>query len=269
MAFAIAILWRPASIIALLFCVYPFEQWAQAKSSFFQQHSAAINFGFGALVLLALAVVILQGKNPLNPMTGATWCWLGLCVYAAISCTWAPERQTSLFLFRYHLPYMVTIAGIIPLIVQDSRDVRYALKLTLFFGTLVMLLLLFGTRVHAFGRTIVVEEGRGVVNRVGEQTTRMTPLIVASMGAHILMIGVLMNFVGIGRVWQVLRWVVGFLALALIFRTQSRGQLIAAMIAMLALVPYSRRSKRLTGLVATVFTIALVLTIMVFAYQGS
>ena len=49
---------------------------------------------------------------------------------------------------------------------------RFALKLTLFFGVFVMLLLLFGTQIHAWGRTIEVEEGLGVVDRVGRQKTR-------------------------------------------------------------------------------------------------
>ena len=72
-------------------------------------------------------------------------------------------------MLRYHLPYIVTFVGLIPLIVQDPRDVKLVLKLTLFFGTFVMLLLLLGTRVHAWGRTIVVEEGMGVLDRVGNQ----------------------------------------------------------------------------------------------------
>ncbi len=267
-AFGVAILWRPASVLALAFCVYPFEQWAQANSVFFQQHSAAMNYGTGVLALLALAVVILRGRNPLNPVTGATWCWLALYVYAAVSCVWAANRELSVFLFKYHLPYMVTMVGILPLIVQDFRDVRYALKLTLFAGTFVLLLLFFGTRVHEWGRTIVVEEGAGVVDRVGGHNTRMTPLMVASMAGQILLIAVLMNFVGIGRLWQVLRWGIGFVALALIFRSQSRGQLIAATMAVIALVPYSRGSKKITGPVMAFATIVLVIALAVLAYNA-
>ena len=265
-AFACAVMWRPASIIALAVCVYPFEQWAQAKSVFFQTHSATINYGMGALALLAVALVMLQGKNPLNPMTGAGWCMLALYVFSGISCLWAPERATSLFLFRYHLPYFVTFVGLVPLIVQDPRDVRYALKLTLFFGVVVMLLLFFGTRIHAWGRTIVVEEGMGVIDRVGQTKTRLGPLAVASMAGHIMMIGVLMNFVGVGRIWQFLRWFVVFVALALIIRSQSRGQLIGAVMATMALIPYSRGNKRFTGVVIALATIGLTVVALIVAF---
>ena len=94
-AFTLAVLWRPSSVVALAFCVYPFEQWAQAKSVFFQRHSAIMNYGLGELTLLALVLIILRGKNPLNPMTGAAWTWLALFVYAGVSCMWSPDRDIS------------------------------------------------------------------------------------------------------------------------------------------------------------------------------
>ncbi len=214
------------------------------------------------------ALIVLKGKNPLNPMTGAAWTWLALFMYAVISCVWSPNRETSLFLLKYHLPYIITFVGLIPLIVQDPRDVRYVLKLTLFFGTFVMLLLLLGTRIHAWGRTIVIEQGMGVMDRVGNQRARLGPLAVASMAGQIMIIGVLMNFVGIGRVWQLLRWFVGFLALALIFRSQSRGQLIAAILAMMSLIPYGRGTKRITSLVVGLTSIALIMVTTIIAFNA-
>ncbi len=60
-AFTVAVLWRPSSVIALALCVYPFEQWAQAKSVFFQRHSAVMNYGVGMLALLALRADCAEG----------------------------------------------------------------------------------------------------------------------------------------------------------------------------------------------------------------
>ena len=47
---------------------------------------------------------------------------------------------------------------------------------------------------------------------------------------------------------KLLRWFVVFVALALIVRSQSRGQLIARLLAVMALIPYSRGNKQLDGL---------------------
>jgi hypothetical protein len=199
-------------------------------------------------------------------MTGAAWSLLALYVFAAVSCVWSTDRETSIFLFKYHLPYIVTFVGLIPLIVQDSSDVRYALRTTLYFGFFVLLLLLFGTQIHAWGRTIVVEKGMGIVNRVGEQSARLAPLAVAGMAGHIMLIGLLMNFTGIGRVWQLLRWFVVFVALALIIRSGSRGQLIAAVLASLALIPYGRGNKNLTGLAFAVGSIILICVAVSIAF---
>lgn len=266
-AFALAILWRPSSVIALAICVYSFEQWAQARSVFFQQHSAVMNYGLGMLTLLALAIVLLQGKNPLMPMTGAAWTWLALFLYAAISCLWSPDRDTSLFLLKYFLPYIVTFVGLLPLVVQDRRDVRLALEQTLLFGLMVMLLLLLGTRIHAWGRTIEVEQGRGIVDRTGRLMTRLGPLTIASMAGHILLIGMLMNFTGLSRIWQLVRWCIGFLALALIVRSQSRGQMIAAVISLLVFLPYSRGNRRITGLIVGLVSTVLVAVIVALAFS--
>ena len=70
-AFAILITLRPAVVLAMAICVYPFEQWALANSSFFAVHSTLINVGFGLLTLEAVLIVISRGKNPLSPTTAA------------------------------------------------------------------------------------------------------------------------------------------------------------------------------------------------------
>ena len=38
--FALAIMWRPSTVLAFAVCIYPFEQWAQANIAYFAQNSA-------------------------------------------------------------------------------------------------------------------------------------------------------------------------------------------------------------------------------------
>jgi len=257
--FAIGILWNPALIIAFALTSYSFEQWAQANSPFFGVHASFVNYGFGILCLWALICTTLRGNNPLNPTSGAMWCWLALTIFAAVSCLWSVDRDTSIFLFKYHLPYIVTFSALVPLSIQRSDDVRKSLIAALAFGAIVSTLLLISTRNHAWGRTIEVTSA--VVDRLGTERNRLSPLAVAEMCGQLLIIAVLMNFRGVHRVWQVLRWAVAFVALALIFRSGSRGQLISALIAILMCITFSRGTKKAVGWVA-----AGVSTMMIFGF---
>ncbi|MCA9148904.1 MAG: hypothetical protein KDA92_06390 [Planctomycetales bacterium] len=265
--FALAILWNPANILALAITVYSFEQYAQANSTFFGAHASLINICFGVLTLWALICVTLRGGNPLQPMTHAMWAYLALFIFAAISTLWAVDRTTAMFVFKFHLPYIATFSVLLPLVIQRPQDVEKGFISTLAFGTFVCALLLLTTRVHAWGRTIEAVGG-GVIDRLGEQRNRLSPLAVAEMCGQLLIIAVLMNFSGVNRIWQILRWVVSFLAFALIYRSGSRGQLIAAMLTIIMLITFSRGAKKATGWVAAAVTTFLVVGFAVFSFSG-
>lgn len=266
--FAVAIMWRPATVMAFAVCVYPFEQWAQANVSYFAQNSAVINYGLGLLTLFALACVVMRGKNPLNPTTSAMWVWLVLYIYAGISCLWAIDRETSLFLYRYHAPYIITFVALLPLVIQKPDDVRTGLIATLAFGSFVMLLLMFDTGIHAWGRTIEVEHGTGVVDRTGQSRTRLAPLSVAETAGQLVIIATLMNFVGLNRVWQFARWGIVFLALALIYRSGSRGQFIAAALSVMVFIVPSRGLFRMKGIATALISVIVLLGVSVYAFTS-
>ena len=265
-AFAVAIVWRPACVLAFAICVYPFEQWAQANSAFFAINSSALNFGLGLLTLFALACCMLRGKNPVHPITPAMWTWLALYVFAACSVFWSVDRDTSYFLFKYHAPYVITFVALLPMVIQDPHDARTGLLATLFFGTVVMLLLMWDTSIHAWGRTITVDHGVGVVDRVGQTRGRLSPLAVAEMAGEIALIAILMNFVGLNRFWQLSRWFVVFVAFALIYRSGSRGQLIATMGALLTFVTLSRGTNRTWGWLGAAMSVFFLLSIATISF---
>ena len=264
--FAIAIVWRPASVLAFAVCVYPFEQWAQANSAYFGANSALMNYGLGLLTLFALACVIMRGNNPLQPTSSAMWMWLALYVYAGVSCIWSLDRETSLFLYRYHAPYMITFVGLLPLVIQKPDDIRIGFLSTLIFGTIVMGLLFWDTGIHAWGRTIEVAKGAGVVDRVGQSHTRLSPLAVAEAACEIAIIAMLMTFKGVNRIWQILRWGIVFVALALIYRSGSRGQLFATILAVMAFITLSRGMASARGWITTFATVTIIFFIASFTF---
>jgi hypothetical protein len=266
--FAIAITFRPASIIALALSVYAFEQWAQANSGFFGVHASLINLAFGILCLYAMVCVVLRSGNPLNPMTGSMWIWAAMYLLAAISCLWSIDRSLSIFLFRYNLPYVVTFVALVPLVIQDRDDMRVGLMTALAFGSIVMLLLLVGTQIHAFGRTIEMAKGTGVVDRVGQMRTRLAPLAVGEFGGQLLIVAVLMNFRGLARIWQQLRWVLVILALVLIYRSGSRGQLIASLASIVMFITFSRGTKKAAGWIAAGVSTMMILGMAAWSFSG-
>jgi hypothetical protein len=266
--FAIAITIRPANIIALAITVYAFEQWTQANSAYFATHSRFMNVGFGALALYALGCTLLRGRNPITPVTPVMWASLALYAYAAGSCLWSIERGMSVFLFSYHLPYIVTFVGIVPLTIQDRDDLRQGFMMTLAFGTLVAILLLAGTQVHAWGRTVQVADRAAVVDRAGRFVTRLDPLSVASVGGQLVLVAVLLNFRGVGRVWQVLRWVLILMSFALIYRSGSRGQLIATLLTVVILITFSRGTKSATSWIAAGVSTFMILGFAIWTFLG-
>ncbi len=266
--FGILILNRPATVMAMAVCVYPFEQWALANSAFFAVHSTLINMGFGVLTLEALLVVIARGRNPISPSTMAMGVWLALYIYAGISCFWALDSSLSLFLYRHHMPYNITFVLLLPMVFQKPEDIREGFIASLFFGTVVMALLLTGTQVHAWGRTIEVAHGQGVINAAGEQQKRLGPLIIAEMCGQLILMASLMRFSGVNKIWGLMRWGVALMAMALIYRSGSRGQLIGALFALVLFMPLSRGTKQITGWITTMVSLFLIGGIAVMAFSG-
>ena len=264
LGFCVAVLYRPSTAVAFAVCVYGFEQWCQANSAFFARNSSYINLSFGVITLLAVIAVVLRGRDPINPLTGGTWSFLALFSYAGVSCIWSLDRDTSLFLYQYYLPYILTFSVLLPMCITDKEDMRTGLLATLMFGTVVMLLLVVGTRVHAWGRTI--ETAHTVVDRVGGERNRLGPLAIAEMAGQVMLIAVLMNFRGADRVWQVSRWAIALLSLALIYRSGSRGQLIAVIFCAIVFIMFSRGTKKLSSWVGACVAGSLIIGFAAFSY---
>lgn len=67
-----------------------------------------------------------------------------------------------------------------------------------------------------------------------------------------------MNFSGLTRVWQILRWGVVAMAAFICFQSGSRGQTLALFIVLVIFLPLSRRIRNIQGFVATMVSIGLV-----------
>jgi hypothetical protein len=259
---------RPHLVLAPALCLYAFEQWAQVNSGFFRSHPSALNFGFGALCLAAIAALIVRGENPFRHM-GTSSVLLGLLYFLALaSSVWSLDPNLSFYLWKYSFPNVVTFALMVPLCVRRERELKEGLIFALVCGTITLLLVYFGTRVHAWGRTIEMESA--MVIRGGETRSRLSPLAVAELGGQILILTSLLNFTGVLKVWKPARWPVALLAVLNIVRSGSRGQLIGSLFSVAWFVGgsrgYNKQFQLVVGLVT--FLLIVVLTVWSFSLAG-
>jgi hypothetical protein len=250
-------LWRPSLAVATTLCVFAFEQWAQSKSAFFGQHPMFLNVGVGLISLTAFAAVVLRGQNPFRNLQPAWWVFLALYLFAGLSCVWALNPNESLFLYVDSLPYYVSIVFLTPLLITRPADIRNTLVDTLVLGAITLVLIAFGTELHRWGRTIELQE---VVLKSGKVSTRGTPLAVSSLAGWVVMISILLDFSQMARWLKLLRWLVVPVAIFVILRSGTRGQMLATFPVMLAFIWFSRKVS-ITRVVGAVTAIAVVLVI--------
>ena len=74
---------------------------------------------------------------------------------------------------------------------------------------------------------------------------------IASLAGYVVLIAMLMNFRGVGRVWQILRWGLVVIGVVMSIRSGSRGQLFAMTGSTILFLPMSRRISSTKGFVAT------------------
>ncbi|MCA9215692.1 MAG: hypothetical protein KDB27_21655 [Planctomycetales bacterium] len=248
---------HPAIMVAAAFCVYGFEQWAQVKMPFFVVNSTFLNFYVGVLTLLGVGLVALRGHNPLNPFPNGVKLVYAMYIYAYVSILWSTNTTQSLVIGQAYAPYIASSVFLAPLLVYRDSDYKRAFMGTILMGSVIMLMLILGTRIHDWGRTIVIEHDVKVLDKAGEYTDRLSPLAVAEMGAQVGLLILLMNFKGIQRVWSLIRWPVVFAGLYLIVRSGSRGQLMAVFAVAVAFYGASKSKSKAGGAAKAIIGLAL------------
>lgn len=254
--FWLAAVRKPAGVVAAVLCMYGLEQWAQASSPYFVNHGKLINLVTGLLVVTALTVKFFRNDLHAGKYPATGWASLALYGVAVASFFWTGYRSGWVERMDLMFPYIITVAILMPMLVYDIRDLRTGLYYMLIVGSVLAVLL----------ALTVTWTYRGIELK-GAVGTKGNPLAVASMGGYVCIIAALMNFRGISRVWQLLRWPVMAFGFYLPIVSGSRGQLIALVPVIGLLIPMSRRFTNWKGAVATIFGLGLFAVIVVAGYS--
>ncbi|MEX0776993.1 MAG: O-antigen ligase family protein [Phycisphaeraceae bacterium] len=229
-------LFRPGVAIGVLLCTYGLEQALQAHSAWFGVHQTAVNYATALLVLFTAAALFVRGRLRAVRYPPVGWLVLGLLAWAAASTLWSVDRTETIAQIVRFAPYLGAFCVLMPLCMVNMRDVRDAFWTVLLLGAALLALM---SRAEWQGRSVILELGPG-----GEGGN---PLAIASLAGQVAIIVVLMNYAGVARVWQVMRWFLLALALYIGVRSGSRGQVLAMIVCIAVFLPFSRRLKRLSG----------------------
>ncbi len=261
-AICLVALRAPAAAVGVYLCTYALEQWAQSRSGFFYVYGSLTNFATVATLLFALSVRQIRGEGwlrggmPLN-----FWIVTALLVWAAISLMWSPYDQATAN-YTSSIPYLGATILVMPLLIRNLDDLRVALTTMLLIGSPIMLAMFLDDAWT--GRRITLQQGAAIGSVVGKGGN---PLALASLSGYVGAAALLINFRGVGRAAQVLRFPLILLCLIIAFRSGSRGQLFAMVAAGIVFLPMSRRIKNIAGFVGAAAGIGLILVLATYAYD--
>lgn len=248
---------QPCIMVAAAVCVFGFEQWAQVKMPFFVHNSTVLNIYVGVFTLLGVITVALRGHNPLNPFPTGVKLVYAIYIYGYVSIIWSINARQSAVIMGAYGPYIASSVFLAPLLVYRPEHFKKALLTAVLMGTIIMVLLITGTKIHDWGRTIVLEHNVKVLDKGGEYTDRLSPLAIAEMGGQVALIVMLMNFSGLQRIWSLARWFIVALGFFLIVRSGSRGQLLAIFVVGITFFGASRSQSKAGQAVRSVVSLAL------------
>ena len=227
---------HPGIALGLVWCLYALEQLLQAAFPFFLVRGSLINislFGiacFGALTIALRTKMFAGIRLPREAM----WVLL-LFGLTALSAVWAPDSYDSFRRLKDVVPYMLQFVLIAPFCVLDRNQLDKAVKVVIYFGCFILIGLALCPIIN---RGIVVDHGGVLADRVDAN-----PLAIAGFAGYVILAAVFKVY-GMKRKSGFLFLVhIGIIALALLVmaRSGSRGQVVASVIAMVIWLPITAR----------------------------
>lgn len=216
-ALTIAIVVSPALAIVAVFFMFPLDQWAEISSRAYLSNPAFTNYMVAAIVLMALLLNVhrnfIEKRQKFH--FGIVFVLSALLFfYAYISAYWTPAQYSARTAWASTLPYIVLLGFAAPILVRSREDVLKIVKYLLILGAPFAFLLVF--YLEWSGRGFDIEGHREIIN----------PLALARFGGYLVIAAACLQ--GASIRWNALRIAGIIIGLALILKTETRGQLVAA-----------------------------------------
>ena len=252
---------RPGYAVGLIFTMFGMEQFFQTRSVIFLDRSYLVNLGVGVVAAMAAGIWLLHrsGRFKLDKVQIAC---LMMILLSQLSQFWtiAPDAFQQYYA-RSPWPYYILYLVIAPILTQGKDSTRNGVWATLYIGIPLVFLIVF--YVEWSGRGIML--ARPIMEK-GRLRSFTPPLALASLASYICIMCVVLkpkNFL-----WKLLHLATFALAGYIVYRTQSRGQLVALAIVVLVFYPIANRASRFKELFFTLagFIIFGAAIYLVFSY---
>lgn len=208
---------RPAVGLAGVLCLYGLKQWGQTTTTFFAEYRQTTNIVVGVVVLVGVIRLAAKRSCVFCQLPTVALLIFALYLYALTSTIWAVDSGSSLDEWANQGPYIITIAILAPLLVGDLADIRDAFRWTVCVGgAICFLVLIFGT--WGF---------RGLALYSGADATETNPLALATLGGTVMLASSMFILESRPALLRVIAAACIPIALAIVWRSGSRGQLIA------------------------------------------
>ena len=245
---------RPAVGIGAVLCLYGLKQWGQSSTALLSEYRQFTNYAVFIICVIGVVRAARQRSCLFCTVPPAALLVLALYAYAFLTIAWAPDPRTSLDQWIASAPYLVTITLLAPLLLTRLDDARAAFIATALSGAaLCVLALAFG---HWGNRGLELF-GHGVEDELNIYRYQTNPLALSTMAGTVFLICAL----SLGRPnrWPMRLFAMACIpvALAVVLKSGSRGQLIASGVALFAALPIAFRLKDGRSL-ATLALIAIV-----------
>jgi hypothetical protein len=248
---------RPAIGIAAVLCLYGLKQWGQSSTQFIASHGQFTNYAVAATAVLGLALLAHRRSCVFCQWPPTVKLVIALYAYAFITVAWAPDTMSSLQQWVIQGPYVLTVALLAPLLVTSLEDVGTAFIGTVIAGAVLCALAL------AFGHWGF----RGLVLYGDILESETNPLAMASLAGTVLIIAAL-SLNRPNPIWlRILAIVAIPVTMAVILRSGSRGQLLAAGVALAVAWPLAFRPRDSKSVAGLALAAAMVIGLGWFAYS--
>jgi hypothetical protein len=230
---------RPAVGVAAVLCLYGLKQWGQSSTLFFAEYRQVINFAVFGIALLGLVRAARRRSCVFCQMPGIGMVVLALYAYALTSILWSLDVDAALGQWQASGPYVITVALLAPLLIDDFADANVALTWTALVGaTICVLALAFGD----WGARGLLLYGHDVGYSADSfYEFETNPLAMSSMAGTVVVIAAAWLARRDSGVLRILAALCIAAGLAVILRTGSRGQLISTAAALVVTLPIAFR----------------------------
>ena len=267
LAAAVFVLWRPQYAAVGLLVMFPLEQLAQSFFPIAQQRPVLVNAGVAIVAAFAVALRFWRrepiGLGYSNPTSWLLWMLYGLFW---MTLAWSPAMGPALGLMIPGVPYYIVLMILLPLLVTDVTSIRPVFVGLLVVGTGIAALILASPSAGFYaGRFVVQLEGIGA----GE---RGNPLALAEMGGMMVVVGALLVGSKKNILFLALRLGAILIGLGLAISSGSRGQVVAAVMAVFLFFPLARgigNIKQVAGLGVAVVAFYFILSMAFSLFVGA